>query len=631
MTDLWGMLYQSLIVCLSACFLLLIKRIFKDKLSGLWQYSVWSILSVRIVIPASVSSWLFVQAIPYAFESLKVSMERGLGSAYTDAFELSVNRSVLPWLKAMPSSITDWLFVIYTAGVVIAFARLLVTGIRLAAMISKGCEPSAKQQETIRLAQEKYGMRIQNVKVLPSIPSPFVFGVFHQTLVLPEEAVIDEKIILHECFHLKYHDAAQNTAWQLLLCLHWWNPFMHYIVSLIRNDLETLCDQRVLESVESSERKEYGKLLLVYGNEKYTNMPMTSSIANGTKNIAWRIEAVARFTKYPKNMRLVSVCMLVLMAWPVLTGSHSVYAAQDFYGIPEDQADMTMIKTRLCRCQTPAAALDTYGKALILKNGYYLAMVSDLSEQEEIRNRIRMNENGMSYDLTDAGELMQDDYNQFRIFNYTAVSDGYEADLIFYTSVPWSSQNTPQSFTVIPVRVSYNNGWTVKERGERRQSVSKMEALSAADDPWASGQLITDDMTVSVQCARVCSLSQMEEADMNVLTADSRFDHSWRYICMTFEPADLTQTYGVRFRPVEDDSENTVFPQGEPASWYGGSDGTWNYATILPQQDRIRTLQDGYWSQSEPEGNPAPYGFAVQLYRNHECVYEGYLYVDEQN
>ena len=118
---------------------------------------------------------------------------------------------------------------------------------------------------------------------------------------------------------------------------------------------------------------------------------------------------------------------------------------------------------------------------------------------------------------------------------------------------------------------------------------------------------------------------------MTVLNTDARFDHSWRYICMTFDPADLTQTYGVRFCPVEDDSENTVFPQGAPASRYSGSDGTWNYATILPGQNRIRILQDGYWSQSEPEGNPAPYGFAVQLYRNHECVYEGYLYVNQQN
>ena len=631
MTDLWGMLYQSLIVCLSACFLLLIKRIFKDKLSGLWQYSVWSILSVRILVPASVSSWLFLQVIPYAFESLKVSVERGLESAYTNAYELTVNRKVLPWLKGMPASVTDWLFVIYTAGVVIAFARLLFIGIRLAFLIAKGNEPTDGQLQIIHSTEEKYGMHIKNVKVLRGIPSPFVFGIFRQTLVLPEDELIDEKIILHECFHLKYHDAAQNTAWQLLLCLHWWNPFMHYIVSLIRNDLETLCDQRVLESIESGERKEYGKLLLVYGNEKYTNTPLTSSIANGAKNISWRIEAVARFTKYPKNMRLVAVCMLGLMAWPVLVSSHSVYAAQDFSGIPEDQADMTMVKTRLCRCQTPAAALDTYGKALLMKNGYYLAMVSDLSQQEEIRNRIQMNVNGMSYDLIDAGEFMEDDYNQFRIFNYTEVPDGYEADLIFYTAVPWPSQNTPLSFTAVPVRVSYNNGWTVKERGERRQSVSKLTGLSAADDPWASGQLITDEMTVSVQCARVSSLSQMEESDMTVLNTDARFDHSWRYICMTFDPADLTQTYGIRFRPVEDDSENTVFPQGAPASVYSGSDGTWNYATILPGQNRIRILQDGYWSQSEPEGNPAPFGFAVQIYKNEECVYEGYLYVNQQN
>ena len=632
MTDLWGMLYQSLIVCLSACFLLLIKRIFKDKLSGVWQYSVWAILLVRAQIPASVTGWLFFQQAAYLFECLKVNVEKGLNSSYTSAFQLSVNRAVLPLIKGMPSSITDWLFVIYTAGVLVFLLRLIITAIRLSLLISKAADPSEAQKELIEKTAEKYGLKTGRIKVLPEIPSPFVYGIFHQTLVLPEETVLDEKIIFHEGFHLKYHDALQNMIWHIILCLHWWNPFMHYIISLIRNDLETLCDQRVLERLTQTERKEYGQLLLVYGNEKYTNIPGTSSIANGAENITWRIEAVARFAKYPENMRLVSVCMLAIMAWPVMIGSFAVYGYDEFAFVPQDQIEETMVKTRLCRAETPAAALDIYGKGLLSRNGYYLAMVSELSEQEEIMNSIGMNENGHSHSLIDPGESMSEEYRQFSIFNFVkAEQGGYDADLLFYPVVTeYVPEETERDYTLIPVHVSYDHGWIVNERGERRQSVTtRPYSLCASDDPWAKGEKKTDEGVIEIHCARTSSVSWTEDTDLQSLNTRENFDHSWQYYTLQFQPADTSAAYGFQFSPVSDDKETMKFPDRPVSSVCSGTDGKWNYAAIAADSKTPVILQFAEWVKGEPEGLPAPCGFAVQLYKNQELVYEGYLYVSQ--
>ena len=51
MTDLWGFLLQTLYVSLVGALLLLVKWLLRDKLTPRWQYGVWSVLALRILVP----------------------------------------------------------------------------------------------------------------------------------------------------------------------------------------------------------------------------------------------------------------------------------------------------------------------------------------------------------------------------------------------------------------------------------------------------------------------------------------------------------------------------------------------------------------------------------------------------
>ena len=52
MSNIWEFLLQTLTVSITAAVLLLCKRIFADKLSPKWQYGVWVLLALRILLPA---------------------------------------------------------------------------------------------------------------------------------------------------------------------------------------------------------------------------------------------------------------------------------------------------------------------------------------------------------------------------------------------------------------------------------------------------------------------------------------------------------------------------------------------------------------------------------------------------
>ena len=170
-------------------------------------------------------------------------------------------------------------------------------------------------------------------------------------LVLPAGEETDEKVLLHELLHLKHHDAAWGLLICLLRCVHWCNPLLWRCADLAGNDLESLCDQRALERLEGEDRRDYGRILLSMANEQYARAPGTSSMANGGRNIRRRIEAIARFKRYPAGMALVSVCVTLVLAGPCLMGAR----AQSVY-----TGEHGALPQRLRPCAAMASARTTY-------------------------------------------------------------------------------------------------------------------------------------------------------------------------------------------------------------------------------------------------------------------------------
>ena len=58
---------------------------------------------------------------------------------------------------------------------------------------------------------------------------------------------MDEAVLLHELLHIKYWDALQNSVWCICRALHWCNPLVRLAIDRAELDMESLCDQRVLE------------------------------------------------------------------------------------------------------------------------------------------------------------------------------------------------------------------------------------------------------------------------------------------------------------------------------------------------------------------------------------------------
>ena len=217
----------------------------------------------------------------------------------------------------------------------------------------------------------RYGLKApRRVVVLPGLESAFVCGPLRPVLALPDRPV-DDKVLLHELLHLRHGDVWAGVGVCALRCLHWCNPLIWYCCDRMQNDCEALCDQRVLERLEGEERRAYGVILLSMADGRYARAPGTSSMANGGRNIKARIQAIARFRRYPAGMALASGCVAAVLALTCLGG---VSGAAEVPG-GTDRGALALAQAQLNRPTTVAGALDTYAKALLNDSPLYYAMV----------------------------------------------------------------------------------------------------------------------------------------------------------------------------------------------------------------------------------------------------------------
>ena len=412
MFDLWGFLLQTLTATGVAVLLLIIKRLFRDKLPPKWHFAVWGVLGIMMMIPAgwngryTLVNWLF-----------PIELLKGLAGDYSFT---QVNFPV-PVIREIPDTLTEWLFAIYAAGVIVFLAKYLISYLRLRSALSKGHNSSAEITEQVEVVAQQLNVRPCRVIAVEGLPSAFVSGIFNPVLAVPANQDIDDKILMHELFHLKSHD----TIWSVVICvlrsLHWCNPLIAYCAGCASNDMEARCDQYVLEQLEGEERREYGLTLLAMVNEQFAKTPGTTCVNNGGKRIRERIETIARFKKYPVGMRLVSICAVAVLTISLLVGTPATKVPDPFksYNL------FPYASARSVYCTTFAGAFDTYAKAVMTNSLYYRMMCAPAEEQAEL---CRSKRDYWSDEIATL-PIMESDYYVYNM--QQPEEDVYEALLVF--------------------------------------------------------------------------------------------------------------------------------------------------------------------------------------------------------
>lgn len=375
MTNLWSFLLQTLTASAAAVLLLLLKALFRDKLPPSWHFAVWGVLGLVILVPAGLFGRSILCNWRYPLELLKLSAG--------DASAIQV-RFPFPWITRLPHSLTDWLFVLYVLGVVAHLGWYLWAWLRLRAVLRSGRRTDRETRIRISDLADEQGLRACRIRAVPGLPGAFVCGWLRPVLVIPAEEAPEDTVLLHELLHLRSRD----TLWTLVICLlrslHWCNPLLVWCARRASADLESRCDQRVLERLEGEERRDYGKVLLGMAKDRFARTPGATCFFNGARQLRPRIEAIARFKRYPVGMGLASVCVLILLTAYLFAGFQGGTTLPDFRDTPK----VSYARAVSVGCATADGAVDAYAKSILTGNLYYRALCASEEAQPALQKLV---------------------------------------------------------------------------------------------------------------------------------------------------------------------------------------------------------------------------------------------------
>ena len=168
--------------------------------------------------------------------------------------------------------------------------------------------------------------------------SPFVFGLMHPTIVIPNNVYSEGElvqIIDHELTHINQHDLLLKWFFSFLSAIYWWNPFIWMIRKQADNAIELSNDISLYKEMTEEEKTDYAALLVKTAglSSKYETQHSLSLSTHNDPILKQRVNDLLN-TPEPKHT-LLAVHIIIML----LIVSVSFIITPEPYGIHEDQID----------------------------------------------------------------------------------------------------------------------------------------------------------------------------------------------------------------------------------------------------------------------------------------------------
>ena len=250
--------------------LLLCRPLYRGRLSKRWQYYIWLVVAVRLLLPfapgAGPVGALFREA---SGASISVSGEH-LPPA-DGRIELPSQGEPLSPEEAAPAAggtaLRGSLWMAWLGVALALLIRKATAYQSFCAYIRAGWQPVEEPEQLDCLARlgEKSGVRAPvELCVNPLAASPLLLGLRRPCIVLPSSRLPEEDFchtVRHELVHFQRKDLLYKWLVQLIVCVHWFNPLVWAMYILANRDIELSCDEAVIRLFGEDTKAAYARTL----------------------------------------------------------------------------------------------------------------------------------------------------------------------------------------------------------------------------------------------------------------------------------------------------------------------------------------------------------------------------------
>ena len=277
--------------------LLALTRLLGRRLGRRWQYYVWGIVVLRLLLPIPGPGVLPAMPLPQAgaFGAVSETAEKSMSAGIPDNTNQSVPAGIpdhigqsmptrpspVPQSAAWPlaGGVPDGGFIpagtaaalsallagIWLAVAAVMFGKKLWNYRRALKLLRRNGNKTEAFREALSDACRDCGMkRLPQIWISPCVSSHAAVGLFQPMIAVPLDFSADQAyyVFLHEATHIRRRDALYKWTVEIAVCVHWFNPVVRLLRKEIARACELSCDEAVIRRLDGERKRIYGNVLL---------------------------------------------------------------------------------------------------------------------------------------------------------------------------------------------------------------------------------------------------------------------------------------------------------------------------------------------------------------------------------
>lgn len=333
---------------------LLIRRIFRGKISSRLQYALWLLVALRLMIPVSaqfdigsLSRFRLMDLVEEDGSGIgerldetirleePIQMTMDSGSILFRLFAPDEVKEAVEGVSAdgptavflagrLGFSRLDVLWFIWGLGAPVVGVWILASNILFSRRLKKNRQPF-ELPENVKTAVLEIKGRLPACYLAEGISSPCLYGFPGREAVYLTVDVVDDAdrlrhVVIHELVHKRHGDSFWALLRGVLVTVYWFHPLVWVAAVCSKRDCELACDEGALALLGEEERIPYGETLLsiITRKGRASDLVCTATTMTGSgKSVKERIQFIA---KEPKVLYaavagalflIVAVCLFV--------------------------------------------------------------------------------------------------------------------------------------------------------------------------------------------------------------------------------------------------------------------------------------------------------------------------------
>ena len=317
-----------------------LKPLYKNKFSKRWQYYIWIVVALRFLLPFTPDTTI-IGSLFEKFDTTAITNEIPTNpnvpvpadTGNSKAEPIQTNREITTAAMREPVDKYVCLFFIWSALALVLFVRKITVYQGFIQYIKAGNKEVSdiKILNLLSDCEEKLNIKTSvELSCNPLIASPMLIGFFRPRIILPVGEWEDKElsyIFVHELIHYKQRDMFYKWLIQIVVCVHWFNPFVYLLEKEVNKSCELSCDEKVISILNEKAKREYGDTLISFlkSNNLYKSSLASVTLTEGAEQLKERLGAIMKFRK--KSKAIIAITAIFTAAVCVCFFVTGAYAA----------------------------------------------------------------------------------------------------------------------------------------------------------------------------------------------------------------------------------------------------------------------------------------------------------------